>query len=332
LIPPFKPKKPVNTLKSVAHYCEELLKREKGTELHDELLSVYYLLTGDEMAACQLLQAVWAPNIREDDLAKLEDMLEDRSMHVAILSGQFKRLAACHRPLCASYRDLRQRINHVVDYSDQVGSLETRIKDLESQIATIPEVEKRIAGLMEQRNKLLADKEELVRQGSLAIAKIDAAGRSELAEIRADKASVEREQQQLEQIAKRVEERYITVGEELGRLRLEQAELSMIWEQKEVETSKKGKQLAILNSVGLENSDDVLEIWQLCKDALPTDLAREAETRKNDVVRLQREQEALDREIEELQRRDTWMSKEIQRCRDRIKASEQNAEGAKGDS
>jgi predicted nucleic acid-binding Zn-ribbon protein len=332
LIPVFKPKKSISTLKSAAHYCDEMLKREKEPELHDELLCVYCLLAGDELASFELLQAIWAPHIRADDLAKLEDLLEDRSIHVSILSAQFRRLVASHKPLCASYRDLKQRINHVVDHSDQVQGLEARIKELEDQIAKIPAVEKGIAELTEQRNKLLADKEEIVRQGSLAAAKIDAAGKSELAEIRADKAATEREQQQLEHIGKRLEERYATISEDFGRLNAKRTELVTMWEQLETETSKTNRQWMMLENVGLENPDDVLEVWKLCADTLPTDLVREAEARKDQVAAFQRELDAIDKQIRDLEQRETWMSDEIQRCRDRIKAAEQNADGTKSDS
>jgi DnaJ-domain-containing protein 1 len=165
-IPKHTIKKPRVTLKGCVKYSDELLKREKDPTLRDELLCVYCLLTGDDLGAFDILQHIWAPSVKDEDLARLDDLLQDRGAHVAILREQFRRLEARHNPLRDAYRDLLGRINHVVDYDDQKQSLVDRIAELDERIQTIPGRQDAIKDLIARRDELLEQKDALFKAGA----------------------------------------------------------------------------------------------------------------------------------------------------------------------
>jgi hypothetical protein len=324
-IPKHKAKKRGITLKSCVRYCDELLKREKEPELHEELLCVYFLLTGDDLGAFDLLQHIWAPNVRSDDLARLDDLLQDRDAHVSILREQYRHLEARHKPLSDAYRDLLGRINHLVDYDDQKQSLLARIAELDKRIDTIPAEQDAIRKLIAQRDELLEQKEKLFKAAAAAAAELDAAGRQKMAEISATKAEVEREKRQLEEVDARIRERYTTIVEELRRLKETQLELRRMLEDRDAEKKKKHDRLQMLEDAGVQTPYEVAEVWKLCKETMPGRLWEEAEAKEAEAKAALKKLTDLRKESHGLKQKNKWMAEEI----DRYQLMISNAKGRK---
>ena len=275
-IPKFKADKGKVTLKACVKYCEELLKREKDPTSHDELLCVYYLLTGDDVLALELFGNLLAPGMGPDDLAKLDELLKDRDAQLSILREQYRHLLARHEPLRDAFRDLKARMpDHLVDNADVIAHLKEQIAALQKLIDGIPELAKEIEDLKKRREELLSEKEKLFAQGSAEAGEVDAELRRRLAELSEDKAGVERERRQLEEVDKRIRERYTTIAEESRRMKEDEVELRRLLEDREAKKREMHRKLTMLQNAGIKTPQQVRAIAQQCREDLPEAISKE---------------------------------------------------------
>jgi hypothetical protein len=316
-IPKFKEKKKTITLKSCVKYCEELLKREKEPKSYDELLCVYYLLTRDDVHALELFGVLLAPDFGPADLENLDDLLKDRDAQVSILREQFRHLLARHEPLRDAFQDLKKRMpDHLVDNEEVVESLQKQIDELLKQIEGIPALEADIVALRETRDRLRDEKEQLFRAGGVAAAEVDADGRNRLAEISAEKAGVEQEKRQLEEVDTRIRERYKTIVEELRRMKEDEVELKRMLEDRENRTREMHDRMTKLEQADIRTARQVREVFRFCHDAQPDDLARERSARSDEVVR-------MGKDLKELKRTCTRLKASYQARVQQIKSREE---------
>ncbi|OHT17139.1 hypothetical protein TRFO_12668 [Tritrichomonas foetus] len=275
-IPKTKPKKKKITLTTCIKYCKDLLKEEKDPKSHDELLCVYYLLTKDDVLALELFGKLLAPDLKPDDLAELDDLLKDREAQVSILREQYRHLLARHEPLRDAFRDLKERLpNHVFDNDEVAKHLREQIEELLKLIAGIPDMEKLIEELRAKKASLLADKDALFAEGGKNMADLDAEMRRRLAEISEDKAGVEQEKRQLEELDKRIRERYHTIAEEVRRMKADELELRRMLDDREKKKKEMHDKLVILQNTGLKNPMQVRKVYEMCKEMSPNDLSHE---------------------------------------------------------
>jgi hypothetical protein len=312
-IPKHVTKKSRVTFKGCVKYSDELLKREKGPDLHDELLCVYWLLTVDDLRAFDILEHIWAPNVKDEDLARLDDLLQDREAHVSILREQYRHLEARHNPLSYAYRDLRGRINHIVDDDGQSQSLAERIAELEKKIQEIPDRQKKIEELIIQRDGLLEEKERLFKKAGADAAELEAKARQEVAEISATKAEVEREKQQLEEVDVRIRERYTTIVEELRRLKEIQLELRRLLEDRDAEKTRKHERLQMLENAGVRTASEVAEVWKLCRETMPRRLWENAQAKESDGRAALKKLTDVRKDANGLKQKNKWMAEQIDR-------------------
>jgi chromosome segregation ATPase len=305
--------KPRVTLKSCVKYSDELLKREKDPDLHDELLCVYWLLTGDDLRAFDVLQHIWAPNVKDEDLARLDDLLQDREAHVSILREQYRHLEARHNPLSDAYRDLRGRINHIVDDDGQRQNLVDRIAELEKKSEEIPGRKKMIDELNAHLKELVEEKDRLFKKAGEDAAELDAKARQEIAEISATKAEVEREKRQLEEVDARIRERYTTIVEELRRLKETQLELRRMLEDRDAEKNRKHERLQMLENAGVATAYEVAEVWKLCRETMPRRLWEDAQAKEADGRAALKKLTDVRKDVHALRQRNKWMADEIDR-------------------
>lgn len=272
-IPKTKPKKKKITLKTCIDYCSDLLKEEKEPIPHDELLCVYYLLTKDDVLALELFGKLRAPDLSPDDIALLDDRLRDREAQLSILREQYRHLLARHEPLRDAFKDLKDRLpDHLIDNEEAANMLRNQIAELQKLIDGIPDLEKEIERLKELKAKLLKEKEDLFNEGARQLAEVDAEMRKVLSQISEDKAGVEREKRQLEEIDRRIRERYYTIAEELRRMKIDEAELRRRLDDMERKKKQMHDRLVLLQNAGLKSPMQVRSVDQLCREMLPVDL------------------------------------------------------------
>ena len=275
-IPKFNSKKGKITLKRCVKYCEELLKREKDPQAHDELLCVYYLLTSDDVLALELFGHLLAPDMGPDDMDRLDEILKDRDAQVSILREQYRHLLARHEPLRDAFRDLKSRMpDHLVDNSDVIAHLKDQIAALQKLIDGIPDLVKEIEDLKKRREELLNDKERLFAEGSAAAGEVDAELRRKLAELSEDKAGVERERRQLEEVDKRIRERYTTMAEELRRMKEDEMDLKRLLDEREAKKREMHRKLTMLQNAGIKTPQQVRAVIQRCYQEQPDFISRE---------------------------------------------------------
>lgn len=272
-IPKTKAKKKKITLKACIDYCSDLLKEEKEPIPHDELLCVYYLLTKDDVLALELFGKLRAPDLSPDDIALLDDRLRDREAQLSILREQYRHLLARHEPLRDAFKDLKDRLpDHLIDNEEAANMLRNQIAELQKLIDGIPDLEKEIERLKELKAKLLKEKEDLFNEGNRKLSEVDIEMRRILSQISEDKAGVEKEKRHLEEIDRRIRERYYTIAEELRRMKLDEAELRRLLDDMERKKKIMHDRLVQLQNAGLKTPMQVRSVDQLCREMLPVDL------------------------------------------------------------
>lgn len=271
-----KNKKDKITLKQCVEYCEDLLKNEKDPESHDELLCVYYLLTRNDAMALQLFEKLFNPDSKPEDLAVLDDILKDREAQISILTEQYRHLYGRHEPLRDAFRDLKDRLpDHLVNNTDVIEHLREQIAALSKKIEGIPDIESEIEKLRAQRDTLINEKEEILKEGSVSAAELDAEIRKKLNGISGNKAGVEQEKRQLEELDKRIREQYNTIAIEAKQMKDDEARLRALLNANEEKKKIMHSQLTMLQKAGLKTPKQVREVFTNCTGILPDDLTHD---------------------------------------------------------
>ncbi|EAY14892.1 hypothetical protein TVAG_380020 [Trichomonas vaginalis G3] len=326
---PFKHKGPIPkstktkrqaTFAKCRKLLQQLIANEKDPYRRDCYRCCYYLLKPDDRTALELFSQLYDPNLDQDTLKELQDILNDRNAHVAILKEQYKHLDARQEALRNAFLSLKDKmLDHVVDNDDDIQALKDRIAQLEQMIGKIPGLQEEIERLKKERDALLDEKDKLFKEGSDEASKLHADMMAKKAQLSEDRAGYDQERIQLEEVDQRLREQYATIVEEFRRLNDEKQKMAEEYRLIQARRTKMHDQLNQLAKAHIDDPSELRAVFDLSQKFVLGDLNSKHATIKNDALSKKDKYRNLYAECVKLQK--ILANKEMQEAayRDRLK-------------
>lgn len=186
-----KPKINNVTFKKAINCVKELINKEKDNDVHNLLTTAYCLLTENDVSALHSYSEIAFPVLTEMSLKELREQLSDRNAQISILNEQYKDFQRRHSRLVDDFTSLNEKMrDHIIEDDTEKNNILAQIAELDQVMQQIPERQKDITTLTEEREKLYDEIEQVHTEG-LKTVDFEVEMKAKIGELEKEKISLD---------------------------------------------------------------------------------------------------------------------------------------------